>query len=284
MEIKINVECSLSPTGTHNLTLALGEAGGRHAQTPNAFVKLTCECSESDPAVAIADSAGQPVCLAFRRRFLAYLRQSNDNYSAREEYKQDLAGMLAEHRNTFDLIETAIMRGSIGPRQLRSARAALQDKPARPTSRKGRWAAVLRSVTGRLVLHYNVSVSLDYCDHKGNPGLAIQLPSVGPGPKPVAIFAPTGERRAYVYRAACRHAAAKVNAHKHKPSWCCVCAAPIRGLERHASSVGHRAVVRRDMFRLARALFPGRTVRELGGSTRPQEVAGTEAYEERWAQ
>lgn len=269
MQITIQAKCSLSPTGSHPVTLTFGMSGGR-AGSLNSIVNISGACDAADPMVDVAHATGERTCCAVRSAFLDALASEDRGYRLSERFTEALEAGSFEP-GVIELLDTALGRGVCGAKQTRERRE--QNAPVSRASvpamrsRSERWGRVLDSRLGTLGLKYQASFTQHHIDHTGSTGLGVRFVAETPG-QHVAIFAPTGSNKVHVYRTASRGIIGRVksNPESGKANWCMVCGCAVRGIERHAVSAGHKAVVRRDVFRLARALFPKRVVREVGSA------------------
>lgn len=271
MQIMIQAKCSLSPTGAHPVTFTFGVAGGRGPSGQvNSIVGISCGCEASDPAVDVARTMGEPTCCD---ALVAFLKGMPADDSSFEDSVRDLCATKSEAGLIQRVLATGVTGAHRAHTRRRERRPGLRtpDFPGAgpvPAHRSDRWQSVLNSRLRATGLQYTArAVCAEYADHTGAPGLAIEFPTGECTDRNrVGIFAPYGTpgkpcNRVHVYRGAgvTGNYSTSVSG---KPDWCKACGCPVRGMARHVVSAGHKAVVRRDLFKLARAMFPHRVVKE----------------------
>jgi ribosomal protein L34E len=275
MQASFQVPCEMSSTGKHTVTVTMNPEDGR-------VTGFRCPCEPTRDENVVARSLGSATCGDLLHLYRETV-QKKTGYGAADAWEQLLRDRSKEAG--FSPVAQRQLLAMLLP----AVTAAVRAKEERVEStlpvaagrsdREHRLVRMINAVAKADGLRYRlrakhypgegVKIQTEYADKDGRTHLW----------RTIAI-APTGSKIAYAVRTHDVIGEVKVNRESDKPNWCAVCGAPIRGLHRHANSVPHRAKVRRDVFRLVKAVWPHRTVREAFLSQLPQSVEPMLAIDE----
>ena len=255
-KLTIEVPCTMSNTGRHPVTLNFSETSGNKL-SPS---RLSCPCRGDADGVAVATALGERTCAGFVNKVVSLIQNEGLRYG---QAREELASYCGRERygalsNVYDVVEELV--------QYARHRFMERNKPApvEMNTRADRWERVINAKSWGMGLTYRFRVEthgegyllfVKSVDEDGDVGGAVR----------VGYLSGNG-RNAYAIRTHMPVVGKVGYSHRGKADWCHACKAPVRGLRRHAEGAQHRAVVRRDMFAVMRAICPNRVVREVSAA------------------